>query len=166
MVDSSYNAAYQPYPCLIPDKGINDFAVLSGVGEFPITCILENLGLRRRLKPLDINGVSAGEIIFALDAASKTGQRNVTIIMHSFSFVKPRDPQYEVMTPRKHVIRRFERTCRFLAGHANIFRVRTMVSLTEDELQSLSNSSHHLINSAPARLSLFRYWEQAKDEIV
>jgi len=166
LVDSSYNAAYSPYPCLIPDRGINDFAYIKGVGELPITNFRENLPFRKRLKPLDINGASGKEIAFVLGSAARTGQRNAVVILHSFSFIKPMDFQYRVIKPRNHVVRRFERICRFLAENKASFRVRTFASLRMDELPSMNSAARHSLLTMPAALSAARYCEQMKDELL
>lgn len=96
LIDSSYNQAYLGAPCLMPDLKINDLAEREGVYEFPVTNFIERTGLRsQRTMPLDINGVSFEEMRYVLrECAAGRGLHNVTIILHSFSFIKAYDVQY------------------------------------------------------------------------
>lgn len=166
LFDSSYNAAYRPYPCLIPDNDINDFSFIRGIGEFPVTNFIENVPFRKKYKPLDINGVSSEEIIFVLNSALEKKQSCVVIILHSFSFLKPKDIQYKKVKPRISAIRRFERVCQYLYDNSDKFHVRTFPSLQRVELNQFNDSSKHIFAVMPAVISLARYYEQIKDLLI
>jgi len=167
LIDSSYNTAYLENPCLLPDIEINDLAPMHGVWEFPITNFIEHSGLRpKRCMPLDINGVSFAEMRWVLRHAASDGPMNITIILHSFSFVKAYDVQYRKTRPRKNVIRRFERLCAFLAGHSDHFRVMTFGCLDHAALSNMSGSTNHALSVVPPFLSLVRAVGQMQDRII
>ena len=167
LIDSSYNQAYLGGPCRLPDWGLNDLAEREGVFELPVTNFVEQTGLRsRRHMPLDINGVSFEEMRQVLDAArSGVGPRNVTVILHSFSFIKTYDVQYRRVRPRWEVIRRFEKLCRFLAENAGNFSVRTLGALTRDDLTGMLSDRSDIFPTMPARLSLARFGGQLLDRL-
>ena len=151
----------------MPDRQINDLVDWEGVYEFPITVFKERTGLRApRLKPLDINGVSFAEMKSVLQFASDNGPRNVTIILHSFSFIKPYDVQYNRVRLRYNVIRRFEKLCRFLADNEDKFNVLTFGSLEAAPLQEQLAETCHRVPSVPMHKSLFRLGEQLVDSFV
>lgn len=96
LMDSSYNQAYLGAPCLFQNLKLNDSSQINGTVEFPITNFIESTKLRsKRFMPLDINGVSFGEMKYVLNQAKHIGMRAVTIILHSFSFIKAYDVQYK-----------------------------------------------------------------------
>jgi hypothetical protein len=164
LIDSSYNKAYLGDTCLLDNKGINDLTFLNEIWEFPITNFVESTKVRpKRFKPLDINGVSFQEMKYILNQAKEGGLRNITIIMHSFSFLKPYDVQYDSVKPREYVIRRFEKLCNFLKQNPDAFKTRTFGSLHKEELTEMSRQSVHAFYRVPATLSLMRGFQQLKD---
>ncbi|OEU62170.1 MAG: hypothetical protein BBJ57_05410 [Desulfobacterales bacterium PC51MH44] len=167
LIDSSYNTAYLGTPCLLPCKKINDLFWLNGLWEFPVTNFVEFTGLRaKRYMPLDINGVSFEEMRWVLRHAKAHGPKNVTIILHSFSFIKAYDVQYKKVRPRRHVIKRFEKLCRFLYENSDDFEVRTFGSLDETQLSQMAQQSVHTFPIVPAPLSLMRGIQQLKDNLL
>lgn len=163
-IDSSYNKEYVGHTCLLRDNGINDLARLQGIWEFPITNFVESTRVRsKRSKSMDINGVSFEEMRFVLDQAKERGPRNITIILHSFSFLKPYDVQYKKVRPREDVIQRFRRLCQFLQENTRVFDVRTFTSLNKEELTLMSNQSSHIFPQVPPMLSIMRGMQQLKD---
>jgi hypothetical protein len=58
-----------------------------------------------------------------LTQAQATGVRDVVLIFHSFSTVKPRDVFYSSFRPDWMVISRFRRLLRYLADHEDMFEV-------------------------------------------
>ena len=168
LVDSSYNQSYLGSPCLMPDWRLNDLALKNDIFELPITNFIEKSGLRSsRCMPLDINGVSFEEMRHVLTSARDgSGQKNITIILHSFSFIKPLDVQYSQARIRQHVINRFEKLCRFLSDNNKDFKVRTPGELSKKELEdSVLNRSDVMIR-VPGHLSLLRFFGQLKDNLL
>lgn len=166
LLDSSYNKAYLGSSCLLPDANINDLVFMEGIWEFPITNFIEHIPFRkRRLKPLDINGVSFEEMAFVLKKAKSEGPNNITIILHSFSFIKPYDVQYIKARPRSHVIQRFEKLCRFLADNDSSYHVRTFGSLNEHKLIDMKKQTIHTLLKMSPLLSLGRSLVQLNDNI-
>lgn len=124
LFDSSYNYAFLRSTQNFKDLVINDAHVINGVFEFPITNFKATIPYRQA-KPLDINGVSSREIIHTLTWARETDLvHNITVILHSFSFLEPLDVQYSKVKIRKYVIKRFEELCRFLHEHRDKFKVQ------------------------------------------
>jgi hypothetical protein len=167
LIDSSYNVAFIGGPCLMPEWGINDVQFRDGVFEFPVTNFVECSGLRsRRAKPLDVNGVSFEEMRHVLRSSAKgDGPCAITVILHSFSFVRPGDVQYRTARPRPHVIRRFEKLCRFLAEQEKDFSVRTFGSFSPCDLEEVTRHRKDRMPRVPAGLSLLRFGGQLWDRI-
>lgn len=168
LIDSSYNQAYLGTTCMLPDWHLNDLGVCEGIFEFPVSQFMERTGLRAaRSMPLDINGVSFEEIRYVLNAARRgSGPRNVTIILHSFSFIKPYDVKYRRLRPRYNVIRRFEKLCRFLAENNQDFEVRNFRGLSHGDLLEMMSGRSDRVPVMPAYLSLARFGEQLFDRFV
>ncbi len=167
LIDSSYNGAFLGGPCLLPDWGINDMAMCEGIYEFPVTNFQEDAGVRSaRPMPLDINGVSFEEMRQVLRACRESGPRHLTVILHSFSFVRAYDVQYRKMRPRKHVIRRFEKLCRFLAENSRDFAVHAFGNLQEDELENMLSNRNDRIPTVPRHLSWLRFGGQLWDRVA
>lgn len=166
LMDSSYNQAYLGFPCLFDDMKLNDVSQVNGIVEFPITNFIESSKLRtRRFMPLDLNGVSFGEIKYVLNEAKRLSMCSVTIILHSFSFVKAYDVQYKKTRPRFHVIRRFQKLCRFLSENRNDFETMNFGSLDSQKLADLSARPVHIFPKMPAPLSLIRGLQQLRDNL-
>jgi hypothetical protein len=166
LIDSSYNKAYVGDTCLLDNKGINDLTYLDWIWEFPITNFVESTKVRsKRFKPLDINGVSFQEMKSVLNQAKESGPRNITIIMHSFSFLKPYDVQYNKVRPRGNVIQRFQRLCQFLEENVRFFEVRTFSSLDKEELTKICQQSSHIFPRVPSLLSVMRGFQQFRDAL-
>lgn len=132
LYDSSYNRCFLQPTQELDGLIINDAYMIDGICEMPITNFLERIPLGPlRPKPLDINGVSTQELIRTLEWALESGwPRHITVILHSFSFIEPRDMQYSQMKPRTHVIKRFRNLCRYLADHRDKFKVTGFSDLT------------------------------------
>ena len=167
IIDSSYNAAYLHSFCSIPDFSINDLLLINNIYEFPITNFIESSKIRRtQLKPLDLNGVSFEEIREVIQNACRSGPQNITLIIHSFSFLKNYDVQYKKVRVLETVINRFKKLCRYLSEHQNIFNVRTLGSLNIETLKGLSERSiHHFPSVSPAR-SILRGVRQVWDNFI
>ncbi|SDT96998.1 polysaccharide deacetylase family protein [Desulfobacula phenolica] len=167
LVDSSYNAAYIGKSCLMPELDINDIAPVNGVWEIPITCFKEQLpGLASRKKPMDINGAGFEEIRDVLMTATKSGPYCITIMLHSFSFVKPFDVQYSRIRPRNHVVGRFKKLLDFFKKNEDIFEVKTFDMLSADKLEKMSSNTLNTLHPVKSSLSVYRSLWQLVDRIV
>jgi len=152
----------------MPDWQLNDLTIKYNIFELPITNFIEKSGLRSsRYMPLDINGVSFEEMRHVLSwSRDGLGPQNITIILHSFSFIKPLDVQYNKTRIRQHVIKRFEKLCRFLVENTNDFKVCTPVELSQNMLEdSMLNRSDGMVR-VPGHLSLLRFFGQLKDRLI
>jgi len=166
-VDSSYNGAFLGGPCLMPDWGINDIIVRDGIYEFPVTNFHESTWMRpERRMPMDINGVSFEEMQHVLESSlRKEGPHAITVILHSFSFVHARDVQYRNVSPRRHVVRRFEKLCRFLADRRDDFSVKTFERLSRDDLARMGQHRCDKTPQVPSVSSLLRFGGQLWDRL-
>ncbi|MFX0195822.1 MAG: hypothetical protein ACFFCW_06850 [Candidatus Hodarchaeota archaeon] len=165
LIDSSYNTSYLGDSCLLPDMNINDLVSIENIWEFPITNFIEHIPfLKPRPRPLDINGVSFEEMHFILQRTGTEGPHNITIILHSFSFIKPFDAQYVKARPRTHVMRRFEKLCEFLSDNRSNYHVRTFGSLNEQKLINMRKQAVQTLSKVPLMLCLMRGFTQLKDK--
>ena len=164
LLDTSYNRAYFNKGCQLAGIDFADADLLDDIWEFPVTNFFERrLGGGGRFRPLDVNGISFTEMRKVLDRASNSGPRNITILMHSFSFINPLDVQYQKVQLRTRVIKRFERLCCYLAQNSHNFRVMSFGDLNAESLAEMSSqSSHHLPKLSPF-LAIVRKIEQAWD---
>lgn len=163
-IDSSYNQSFLNITCEIENRKLNDVADVQGVIEFPITNFIENTGLiRRKYKPLDINGVSFSEMKYVLDQAAECGLEFITIIMHSFSFIKPYDVQYRRTRARHQVVRRFQSLCRYLWKNQSQFEVITFSDINKKILKNSAKTKKNSFPIVPPWLSLLRLFQQLQD---
>jgi len=165
--DSSYNRAKIGTFCQLPNIAINDLQKMNGIWEIPITNFIQ----RRKIifsgyRAMDLNGVSSQEMKYIFRSALIYGPKAVTILLHSFSFIKPYNVQYTKVRPRKNVIRRFENLCKFLAQYPNRFCVLTLGSLNAEKLEAMAQQSVHHFPKVPPILSLKRNLSQLIDRIV
>jgi hypothetical protein len=165
-VDSSYNQAYIGNACLLDDLKINDANYVESIWEFPVTNFLEKTRLRRkRFVPLDMNGVSFPETKYVLNWAGSKGVKNAIIILHSFSFIKHYDVQYQKIKPRIDVIKRFKKVCEYINENRDFYQVRTLGSLTVDEMSGFNVRTNGSFPEVPPQLSILRAIQQLKDRI-
>lgn len=161
--DSSYNLAY-PYTMqdIKKDCVINDLTAMGSILELPVTCFEENIPcIRRRIKPLDINGAGFGEIREILEYCNKKHFSCVTIILHSFSFYQARDPQYHSVRIIHPVIKRFRKLCHYLSRQNDQFDVVCFKSCPKFYSQVPQEEEKHHIPNASICNSFIRYAEQA-----
>lgn len=134
-VDSSFNPAYHPeisFPdCSLPP---NAATRIEGVWEIPVTVARTPLPEGPHgLKFADCTALAFSELRHMLEQAAAAGQQHFVMVFHSFSAVKAQDMTYQQMRPNRIVIRRLERTMRYLAENPDRFQVRTMGDLAADE---------------------------------
>jgi len=166
LIDSSYNLG-NPRCTKIVGRKINDVTNLGGVWEFPITCFIESVPFRqKRFKPLDINGVSFQEIESVLNKAHLNGPQNITIILHSFSFLNTYDLQYAKVKPRWRVIERFKKLCQFLSKKSSAFEPKTLGNFGRNGLFEISLKSRNFFPHVSTVLSLSRGIGQLWDYLL
>lgn len=133
--DSSWNAAYLGGYCDL-DVGEALFAprFIEGVWEVPISFFEDYPG---HVRHAQLAACSFAELRHALLAADSAGWPTFVIVGHSFELVWRRVRNGRPASPRRLVIRRFERLCRFLddrrdtlptAGFADLHLSSTPVS--------------------------------------
>jgi hypothetical protein len=124
--DSSFNAAYLGESCMMDSRKPTNVPWQNGaVWEIPVTTFETGAGAMRGLKPLEVSAVSLQEMQGVLEQAERLGQETVTVMLHSFAFLKRADVQFRRMRPDRLVIRRFEGFCNFLRRHRDRFRTLT-----------------------------------------
>jgi len=164
LVDSSYNKAFIGKPCMLTRFDLPDALKIGDIYEFPVTNFSEaNIFGGFRYRPLDLNGASFGQIRQVLDGAVECGVKNVTMILHSFSFVNPRDVQYQKAAPRKLIIRRFKNVCRYLSENAERFSVMPFGDLDGSRLKELVDHRGSTYPKTNALSTVFRHIEQVVD---
>ena len=121
MIDSSYNAAFPLQSKRLYEQPINDAQIIEAIWEYPITCFKENLPfISRGLKPLDFNAASYLEMKSTLNhVICRKFIKNMTFILHSFSFLRKEDSHYKNCQIRNNVVKRFENVCRYLSVNKN-----------------------------------------------
>ncbi len=115
--DSSYNLAFPRKSGPLFAQPLNDLARIEDIFELPVTCFQEGIGSFKKRVPMDINGAGFRQMRDTLRFASKNNFRCVTFILHSFSFLHSKDPQYCSVKIRKNIITRFQKLCAFLADN-------------------------------------------------
>lgn len=155
-IDSSYNASASKAARKISETEINDLTEFDGVWEFPVTNFIQRIPfIKKRYKALDINAVSFQEIKSVLKKAKWLGQKVVTIILHSFSFIKAYDLQYNDLRPDNTVIKRFQRLCEYLQKRSNHFFPLSFDFLHKQDFLPLHDSTVHTFPKVPSRYSIF-----------
>jgi hypothetical protein len=166
-IDSSFSMNFGNSSPRTNHLDINDCFEVEGIFEFPITNFIEFIPLRpKRFKALDINGVIFQEMKYVLNQARTIGLNNITIVLHSFSFIKPYDVQYKVIKPRWQVIRRFEKLCYLLKEDSEAFEVKSFGSLDRDQLDQMSSHSAHHFFQVPFKFTLVRHLQELKNRLL
>lgn len=170
LIDSSYNFSFVKGPEQFGMTGpINDLRRYERVYEFPVTqfvCPCPLIRNVRQVRPFDINGAGFLEMRAALKRAALTGPCHVTVVLHSFSFIKAYDLQYQKVRPRWNVIRRFEKLCLFLAENPSSYRVRTFGELSKRDLEEAEKRARHEWPYVSTLATWVRLAEQAVDRWV
>jgi hypothetical protein len=143
--DSSYSYGHLGSTCFLDRLGtINDGIDIEGIREFPVTHFQDFCFLNyHRLKLMDISGVSFFEIKKALFKALRQGTSFVTIILHSFSFVKAKDNQYRNISPNYIAINRFKDLCAFLSKNNDYFEALSFSDYYQKYFTSEKDLSPH-----------------------
>jgi hypothetical protein len=156
-MDTSLNVPYLGGPCDIRADGpaFQPFD-LGGTLEVPITYFQDWPGHHR---PLQLGACSSWEIEAVLWGAARAGWRTAVLVFHSVELLKrvPDMALTGVTRPERVVVRRFERLCRFLGRHREVFETATFGAVDETRLrgaQPRAGLSSHVGRTA------WRYAEQ------
>lgn len=132
---SNYNLAYPNCDYIDNNRLRNDIFLIEQVFELPLTCYRE-FPLRKTWNSFQISATSYGEFMAALNHYYNQHIQLITILTHSFEFVRPKDIQFSKIAPNRLLIRRFDNICRFLASHVDKYEV-----ITYQDLDKLINNN-------------------------
>ncbi|MFZ0708065.1 MAG: hypothetical protein WAM71_20875 [Candidatus Korobacteraceae bacterium] len=153
-IDSSFNPACHP-EVSFPDLAlkVNQIQQVNGILEIPITVARSRLPEGYHgFKLADCTSLSFAELRKMLNDAAAAGQQHFVMVFHSFSAVKARDIAYRQIRPNRIVIRRLQRTIRYLAENTDRFRVRTFKEIAAEK----TLKPHELSVAAMPELPLVR----------
>ena len=141
VVDSSLNAAYpNSLPSLAQRSELHGPSMQHGMVEFPVTRFDDRIS--RGGRPLSPIGTSWAEMRFALDACHAAGRRSLVMVLHSNEFVKTEMLwKGKQPTPRRLVVRRFEKLCRYLAENRDRFRCVPLPASIDCPLDGRANDA-------------------------
>jgi len=141
LVDSSLNAAHaDSLSSLAPRSELHDPSFQHGVAEFPLTRFDDRISAFGR--PLSPVGTSWAEMRFVLDACHAARRRSVVLVLHSNEFVKTEMLwKGKQPTPRRLVVRRFEKLCRYLAGNRDRFRCVPLPAAADCPVDNRANDA-------------------------
>ena len=150
-IDSSYTFPYAGGQCPFrPGDPYNGSRWYGEVLEVALSGFTQPRfpGLHRA-KPLDVGGISFGEMRRAILRITEAGA-DACLILHSFSLFKVRDVQYNGGRPDRIVTRRFLRLCRWLAEGRDTLPVYTFSDLA----RAVDEGRCEARSAPPPRLSL------------
>jgi peptidoglycan/xylan/chitin deacetylase (PgdA/CDA1 family) len=161
LIDSSYNLAFPNFCLKISPDRINDAAQIASVWEFPITTFRQFLYPHAsRFRPLDLNAVSSAEFKALFSNMQDTNRPTcLTIILHSFSFLKPRDMQYQHCTVNERAIERFTNLCLYLNNNHDLFSPQFLFDAPQTIFQIPAVDTPYVYRMPP-HLSLLRSIQQ------
>lgn len=117
--DTSYNPALLGTHChLFTERPWLQPVEHDGVIELPISCLADG---GTRLRHTQLAACSSRELEAALLHAARAGWFTFVIVLHSFELIR-RHPHTGRARPDPIMVRRFDRLCRFLAAHRELFR--------------------------------------------
>lgn len=158
--DSSWNAAYLGGYCgLDVGEPLCAPRVIEGVCEVPIAFFEDYPG---HVRHAQMAACSFAELRHAMLSTSRAGWQTFVIVGHSFELVWRGVRQGRPATPRRLVIRRFEKLCRFLDEHRDSLPTSGFAELS---LPPTPSSGCRLIKS-PTRLTLARMIEQLAGRFI
>ncbi|MDY0131698.1 MAG: hypothetical protein RBR53_03425 [Desulforegulaceae bacterium] len=159
LYDSSYSFTFCSNRKDFFNLFTNDVVNFNNIYEFPITNFLPLIYKNSiRTRPLDINAAGFDEMKKVLLWANDTKIKNITIIMHSFSFINSMDIQYANCKPRKIIISRFKKLCDFLSLNKFKYNVSTFEKINMSEL--LNNQDFESFFKMPLFPTVKRMAEQ------
>jgi hypothetical protein len=147
ILDSSYNPAARsrmsfPGEALAP----NTLQKIGDVWELPLTVVKQSFPephLINQLRLVDPTSLSFWELRKTLDEAHRAGSPHLVAVMHSFSGVKKKDPQYNKMRPDRVVRGRVRFFLDYLVANPDKFRVTTCGDLVHE----LERVAEHILRT-------------------
>jgi hypothetical protein len=129
---------------------------MEGVLEVPITFFED---YPKHFRHAQLCACSADELIHTLEQARFRGFTTVVIILHSFELVWRGTRQGRPAVPRWVVVRRFERLCRFLDDHRDLYRT---IGFRDIEPADLAHTPH----GGPLRSNSFRTAARYAEQLI
>lgn len=164
LYDSSYNLNYLNSSCLIKLAGPphNDVFQYENILEFPVTCFRNPFSSKVPFRHLQITASSYQEIKKALLIAHEKKMKSVTILLHSFEFIKFFDKERTLGKPNNINIKRFGRLLKFLAVNRNLFEVSGFNDLSITYLNNVKRLQQKVdyIPKIPVFMKMHRQLEQ------
>ena len=115
-----------------------------------------------RYRPAQLCACSSAELIWALEQAHAAGWKHFIIVSHSFEFLRNRRNGGNV-SPRRRVLRRFEKLCEYLDRNRDRFSTATFADL--DIPQPEPSGTGSMLRSNMVRTAL-RMGEQLLDRVL
>lgn len=161
VMDSSYNRRYHKDERIKVEYDLNDVQKINGIHELPVTCFIQrHIFPGGRIRPLDINGTGFEEIRYVLNHAINSGMNAVTIVMHSFSFIKAHDSQYCKCSIRKNIIKRYANLCSFININKELLQTIKIEYSSKYYSDDNYSSSFNGFPIVPLKYSFLRVLEQ------
>jgi len=161
-LDASYNPAYVHGGLLgrAASGPLVQPVQIEGIWEVPVTCFEDWPG---HLRPAQLCAISVAEFRCALARAGRAGWWSFVIVSHSFEMLKRRRSASRTAQPRRIVIGRFERLCRFLGENRERYPTRLFKDV---DLDSMPAEADREMLKGNIALTVLRNCEQAIDRIL
>jgi hypothetical protein len=157
-IDSSYNPAeYEDLSLADDPPEPNTIQNIEGVWEVPVTVARSRIPEGNGYKPFDPVALSTWEMRHMLEAAHASGTPHVTVLFHSFSFVKPWDMAYSRFRLNRVVLGRLRALLSYLDVNRDRFQVETLGQLA---------ASGRIQPSGPSVVPDLGFWRPAARKIV
>ncbi len=155
LADSSYNlwaqvtAGYSKR--IVTSDPINIPFRHCGVVEFPVTCFLAPTAGAEGYRFFAPEGAAYREMQAALQRLAAVGVQDVVVVLHSFSFIKPADPNYRSARFNWVAHERFRRLLQLLASRPDEYEVVSLGDYVERrDAPPLGTASARHFVSVPA----------------
>ncbi|MGQ0793027.1 MAG: polysaccharide deacetylase family protein [Deltaproteobacteria bacterium] len=120
ILDSSFYPGYKRCPLTSPPMMINSLSKHGGVVEMPVTVFTPlKVGGFESYRYIDVDSCTWSELKFAIDDARRNKINPITLMLHSFSFVKWNAERTE-FSPDYGDLERFERALQFLKASPGV----------------------------------------------
>ena len=139
LFDSSYDLNYVGSSCLItiPNPIKNDVFKINNIYEFPVTCFHTTGTPKNSYRHLQITACSHVEMKDTLIKAHYSGMANVTILLHSFEFIKYYNKERTLGRKNTTNINRFKKLLLFLAKEKKTFEVMGYNDISSETLRRM-----------------------------
>lgn len=162
--DSSYNLNYLNSSCQIKLTGStrNDVFQYGNILEFPVTCFRNPLSSKTPFRHLQITASSAQETKETLLMAHEKKMRSVTILLHSFEFMRFYNKERTVGKPIDINIKRFAKLLKFLSANRELFYVSGYNDLSGAYINSIKTikDQSDFVPELPLSMKIGRQIEQ------